>query len=240
MDFTYQAYRNLLEKLKKQEYTFECYDNTKDDYTVICRHDIDTSLAYAIPIAEMENELAISAVYFVLVSTDFYNVFSKENRLILKKIRNLGHKIGLHFDASLYSWDTIDDLENEISNERKILEYVLGEEVNVISFHRPVKELFNKSLRMQLTSAYESTYFSGYEYLSDSRRNWRKNPCEIIKARPKHIQLLTHPIWYSEEIPNEASDAVFRLKTSLKSIIENALYVNITDYEELMKESNNV
>lgn len=237
MKFSYTAYKRFLNDIRYHGYTFECFDNKKEDYTVICRHDIDTSLSHALPIAKIEQDLGIPAVYFVLVSTNFYNVFSNENRALLKQLKKMGHSIGLHFDASIYTWHSIQDLEQYIEKEKIVLETAIEANVDLISFHRPVKELFNQQLQLPLISAYEETYFTGYEYLSDSRRNWRREPYDVLKMKPKHIQLLTHPVWYSDENPNHAKDAILRLKSSLSAIVEKSLTNNITEYKELMEET---
>ncbi|WP_416327439.1 hypothetical protein [[Eubacterium] hominis] len=235
MEFTYTEYRNLLELLKSKGYKFESFDNDSDEKTVICRHDVDMSLECTLSTARIEKELNIKAIYFVLLSTNFYNIFSPESRNIIYALKKMGHEIGLHFDASVYPNVKNEGLEIMIMNEIKILEILLGQKVNVVSFHRPIRELFNKRLNSGLISAYEEKYFSEYKYVSDSRRNWRKNPYEIINENPNHIQLLTHPFWYSTDVNKSAMDAVERLKIEINNTIEKSLENNITDYHQLMK-----
>lgn len=235
MEFTYDAYKKLLNTLKSEDYIFEVFDNDNEEQkTVICRHDIDFSLTYAVHMAELENELDISSVYFVLLSTNFYNLFSLENRSALKYLKKLNHKIGLHFDASIYEYNSVDELENFIVKEQKILESLIEDKVDVVSFHRPVKGLFNMSLNDGLISAYDEKYFSHYEYISDSRRIWKKNPYHIIQDSVEHIQLLTHPIWYHHESISP-QESIKCLKRSIDGLTNDSLVNNIRDYYDFMK-----
>ena len=57
------------------------------DRVVILRHDIDYSLDKAVALAELERELGVSSTYFVLLTSEFYNLLSKDN---LSKISKIG------------------------------------------------------------------------------------------------------------------------------------------------------
>lgn len=235
MEFSYDAYKELLITLKDEGYDFETFnDKLESSKSVICRHDVDMSLEHVVPMAELEHSLDVSSIYFVLLSTNFYNVFSPENREVLRYLKKIGHKIGLHFDASIYEYDSISELEQYITKEQKILQFLLEDEIEVVSFHRPVKELFNVSLQNGMVSAYEEKYFSNYEYVSDSRRNWRKDPYSIIQRNVNHVQLLTHPIWYSDKEVS-ANESIHNLKNNINNLIEISLENNINEYEALMK-----
>ena len=103
MQFTYQAYRNLLKQLRKKGYAFRNYHNYKENVQcVILRHDIDNHLAQAVRLAELEADEGVSSTCFVLLRTDFYNPASKTGQTALRRIQNLGHEIGLHFDEMAY------------------------------------------------------------------------------------------------------------------------------------------
>lgn len=103
MKFTYEAYENMILSLKKNNYEIVDYKNYEGkERIVILRHDVDFSLEKALEMAELENKLNVSAIYFVLLSTDFYNVASKKSIEIIKKIINSGGTIGLHFDEQKY------------------------------------------------------------------------------------------------------------------------------------------
>ena len=103
MNFTYAAYRDLLSLLRERGYAVRNYHNYMDaPRCVILRHDIDYSLQQAVELAELETEEGVQSTWFVLLRTDFYNVFSKSGTEALQHIRSLGHEIGLHFDEASY------------------------------------------------------------------------------------------------------------------------------------------
>ena len=88
MNFTYDGYKTLIKLLKNHGYTPAQYTGGYNK-SVILRHDVDTSIEKAVKMAEFEKNLGISSTYFVLVTTDFYNVFSAKNTALIRKIRTL-------------------------------------------------------------------------------------------------------------------------------------------------------
>lgn len=63
------------------------------DKSVIIRHDIDLQIEKAVKMAEIEHDMNVSSTYFVLVSSNFYNIFSKRNEDYLRRICDLGHAV---------------------------------------------------------------------------------------------------------------------------------------------------
>jgi len=78
MDFTYTQYEFMLDLLNEKKYIFCNYSNYLEfKRCVILRHDVDFSLQKALDFARLENLKNISSTYFILVSTNFYNIFLK-------------------------------------------------------------------------------------------------------------------------------------------------------------------
>ena len=77
MEFTYASYKNMLHLLREEGYVItdyhECNSYHEEDI-VILRHDIDCSIEKAVKMAELENGMGVCSTYFVLVSSEFYNV----------------------------------------------------------------------------------------------------------------------------------------------------------------------
>src|SRR5262245_6342071 len=67
------------------------------------RHDVDFSLDFALEMAQIESEMSICSTYFVMPTNDYYNVYSKRGRDVLRSLVSLGHEVGLHWDSSLFS-----------------------------------------------------------------------------------------------------------------------------------------
>lgn len=91
MKFTYNAYRSMIQLLKKNEFAFSGY-NDYEKYTkvAILRHDIDCSIEKAVHFAELENAENVFGIYFILLSTDFYNICSLKSIEEIQKIQKLG------------------------------------------------------------------------------------------------------------------------------------------------------
>ena len=86
MEFTFEAYIKLIDLLKKHNYSFIDYsDFERQDKSVILRHDVDYDLHRVLKMAELEKEQGVSSTYFVLATSDFYNIMSKESQEILHK-----------------------------------------------------------------------------------------------------------------------------------------------------------
>lgn len=236
MHFTYAAYRELIEKLRVHGYTFASYHDWEQyDRSVILRHDIDYSIPKALNLARIEKELGVKSTYFVLLTSDLYNIFSKKNAEMLREISRLGHEIGIHFDESRYT--VVENMEKLIVNEAMVLGKVIEKKVSTVSMHRPSKDLLEKNLQIKgLINSYSDVFFGKFKYLSDSRRRWREAVEDIIEA-DKYMQLhiLTHAFWY-----NDAEKDIYE---SVRDFIEAAnkeRYVtmaeNITDLESIYRE----
>jgi len=238
-EFTHKGYRELLRSFIERGYRvrdFEVADPAKRH--LIVRHDIDMSLDFAEPIAEIESELGISATYFVLVGSELYNPLSKHSRRSLNKIRSLGHKVGLHFDASCYE-GTLDSLDVAAEVECSVLEQVTGESIQVISFHRPVSELLGLARALAgRRHAYEPRFFTDMGYVSDSRGAWHYgHPFDqqaVLDGRA--LQLLTHPIWWTQEFVEGALPKLERFLSERKHVLEAELADNCEPYKAVFED----
>lgn len=201
--FTYDYYSNLLRLLGEMGYKPTTYGVADGpDKSFILRHDVDYSLQKTLRIGEIDNELNIRSTFFVLLSTGFYNVFSKEGQNVLKILRSNGHEIGLHFDEQKYPDDfgKPDRICEHIIEEADILSHAVGCPVTKVSMHRPSREIIESDLRIPgIINTYGSEYIKGFKYVSDSRRRWRE-PFEdyIRNLEYDRFQILVHPFWYND------------------------------------------
>lgn len=214
MKFTTRAYIQLLELLRNNGYEFCFYDECeKIEKSVILRHDIDLSIEKALDFAILEHQIGVKSTYFILLSTNFYNVFSKRTYDKIMQIISLGHDVGLHFDEKRYSIQTINEMEHYIQFETKLFNKLFNCPIKVVSMHRPSKFVLENDLQFDnIINSYSTKYFKGMKYLSDSRMHWRENPIAAIESGIyKKMHILTHPFWYSadEETMN------FKLKNFL-------------------------
>jgi hypothetical protein len=106
---------------------------------IALRHDIDFAPAYALEMAEMEHAAGIASTYFVLVDGQFYNPLTSEVIRQLRRIRSLGHEMGLHFAVSSVVHD---DIGKEVALRLEVLSAIVGAPVHSFSQHDPVNAGF--------------------------------------------------------------------------------------------------
>ena len=207
MEYTYSAYRKLMKNLKDNDYNPIRFCDVSDDieYPAIIRHDVDMDLQNAMKIAKLENEEGIKSTYFVLLTSEYYNLMAGANVKLAKEILAMGHEIGLHFDITAYDKDmSINEIEGALKKEISLLETILDIEVKSVSWHIPRTDLLGVHLEfleeMNIWNAYDPIFYSGYKYVSDSMMRWREPIEEYIENRKfEKLQILTHPIWYRNE-----------------------------------------
>lgn len=234
MEFTYSAYRCLLRQIKDNGYRVVTYTNKEADGKLcILRHDLDMSVSRALPVAELETSEGVCATYFVLISTDMYNPFSKENLSYLKELIRLGHSVGLHFDELKY--ESSESVVNNILAEARILSKMLGTEVKTVSMHRPSAKTLKANYRLKgLVNSYSQEFFKEYKYISDSRMNWRENPYEVLDEGYDRLHILTHPFWYHDE-PKQMRDILLEFCNAAAAQRYMSLKDNLRDLEQALK-----
>ncbi|MBL4618142.1 MAG: hypothetical protein JKY46_10630 [Robiginitomaculum sp.] len=170
---------------------------------IILRHDIDLSLPCAIEVARAEAEMGVSATYFIMMSSDYYNPFSAIGRHQVQQIAALGHEIGLHWDSSNYP-ESDDAVHRQFRNELAHLGDIVGEEIVSASQHIPTDTpLFDVESLVE-NEAYSQKFRNRFTYVSDSSMQWRETtPLDLIKLG-KSIHFLSHPIWWAGDGDDQA------------------------------------
>lgn len=240
--FNLKNYKSLLKLFKESNLTFSNFKgNEPASRKIILRHDIDFCPTRALQIAELENKLSVFSTFFFLVNTDFYNLQFEENKQILRKIINLGHSIGLHFDASLY--ENCTNISEECKKEIKVLENIINDKIDIVSFHRPSKEILNMNDKIgDLEHTYMDKFIKKITYCSDSEGSWRYNtPMELIEENKNNNQfvlhLLLHPIWWTTPGNLNAAEKVdFHLKKKYNDILNTAAK-NCKPYSKFLVEN---
>ncbi len=182
---------------------------TPESRHLLLRHDVDMCLRRAVRLAEVEAELGVSASYFILVNTEMYNIGSNAGRQSLRRLLDLGHEVGLHFDAAHVRENDLDTLTREVDRESSILEMQMGHPVRVVTFHRPARWLIGHAASLSgRIHGYQPRYFEHMGYCSDSAGAFRYHaPLDHPAVQEgRALQLLTHPIWWVAE-PDEGTFA---------------------------------
>lgn len=238
--FTNQGYKDLILSLRAHGYTFANYHNWHEfSKPVIIRHDIDNSLEKALQLAKIENEMGLQSTYFVLLTSEFYNVFSARAHGCLKELQALGHSIGLHFDEKRYpaSFGDPKKCKEHILQEASVLAHELDTPIMVVSMHRPSREMLEADLSIPgMVNSYGNVFFKEFKYLSDSRRCWREPVADIIAQEkfPK-LHILTHPFWYYNQEKSLWETVTEFIKEGAKARYL-AMKDNIKDIENILSE----
>jgi hypothetical protein len=198
--FSPEAYVELVSGLLGQGYVLRGFaDADPDRRHLILRHDVDFCLETAAEMAALEARHGLTATYFVLLRSEFYNVASPAARAALRRIADAGHDLGLHFDAELHGGKGRADLDAAAAEERVLLERFVGRAIHAVSYHRPGPHGLGGTERIGgCLNAYGPRFTQAMGYCSDSKGAWHHgSPSEhpAIKAG-RALQLLTHPIWW--------------------------------------------
>ncbi len=202
--FTLRGFVSLIE-LAKERFAFAPFSDIPwGSSFLLWRHDVDFSLNRAHQCAVVEHRLAVVATYFINPTSAFYNPLEKSQSQLIARISEMGHRIGLHFDANGVS---LSDLDAAIQAQRVTLERICGVNVEAVSFHNPKPDhLMNdaETYGDGLINAYSSTLMQGVTYCSDSNGYWRHRSLKDVINDPsvRQLQALTHPAWWQDtEMP---------------------------------------
>src|SRR6266566_9759444 len=94
--FDLDHYRELLEAAQRGGYTFARFDRDPQPGDLFLRHDVDLSLEAALEMAHLEYELGVTATYFLMTESVFYNLLSPAGERAQRHLRDWGHTVGLH------------------------------------------------------------------------------------------------------------------------------------------------
>lgn len=230
MKFTYAEYERMLNMLL-EDYEFISFSKAKFsrekmEKKVLMRHDIDQSIEKTQKIVEIETRLGISSTYFILFRSPFYNIFSCDQEKLIRNIIDNNHFIGLHFDYSGYSFNSISSLANQMLLEAEIMQKYFNVKVDAVSFHRPFDINYLKKLELSLyPHAYEPLFVEQYKYFADSRGKFRfGSPMESEAfLQKKNLQINIHPEWWNEKeldslqtVDNYRKDYLLRFEKDLQ------------------------
>ena len=175
--FDLDHYRELLAAARAGGYRFAFFDHDPTPGDLLLRHDVDLSLTAALDLAVAEHEAGAAATYFLMTESVFYNLASPEGADTIARLRELGHRVGLH---AVYPRAELDDRFDP-----------------VVAWHNPDPEYMSAPVD-GATNVMELRFFSPATYRSDSNQHWRHG-CphdELAAGRFEWLQLLTHPeIW---------------------------------------------
>lgn len=176
--FELEHYRELLDAARAGGYRFGRFEGEPEAGRVYLRHDVDFSLDAAVRMAELEGAAGVTATYFLMSESVFYNLASREGTVAVSRLLQLGHDVGAHA-----VWPTVPESLDRFSP--------------VLAWHNPEPEYMGAPVHGFLNVMTEP-WFTKRLYRSDSNQHWRSG-CpheELARGDFEWLQLLTHPeIW---------------------------------------------
>jgi len=192
-------YRELIEAARAGGYRFAFFDSTPRPGDLLLRHDVDLSLDAALAMAELEAELEVPATYFLMTSSEFYNLDAPSGEAAIDRLRRLGHRVGLHAVYPASARDARLD--------------------PVLAWHNPDPDYLTAPVE-GFVNAMQPGFFDPDHYRSDSNQRWRHGcPHEPLAHRGfEWLQLLIHPeIWvYPGETMRETMLAMLAAERDLR------------------------
>ena len=204
LPFSQSSYSVMLNDLRKAGYLFPTFSEyshlshcSKSVKYCLLRHDVDVSIDYALDMARLESSHGLRSTYFLMLRSPMYNLMSRHASAAIQLLLELGHDIGLHFDAGCprrKNMSLVDDLKFELG----VLGGLLGRSISAFSFHQPSQEVIQSRVELRgIINTYHPDHLPGYTYISDSNRSWRgMTPFELPSWCLDRVQLLIHPIWW--------------------------------------------
>ena len=175
--FDLAHYAELLDAAKAGGYRFAFFDREPRAGDLLLRHDVDMSLDDALTMADLETGADVAATYFLMTQSDFYNLDTRRGEAAIERLRELGHRVGLH---AVHPDTRLDERFDP-----------------VLAWHTPDPEYMTAPLD-GVVNVMEPGFFEPEHYRSDSNQHWRHG-CpheELARGGFEWLQLLVHPeIW---------------------------------------------
>jgi hypothetical protein len=204
-DFTEDSYRGII-RAARERYSFESFGTEPDRPHVLWRHDVDFSVHRALRLAEIEADEGVRSTYFLLLHGVFYNLLEAPVFQRARRLLDLGHDLGLHFDVAFYGgFADVDELTDRIAHEADVLSEFFKREISAFSFHNTtVLDGFayaDLNRVAGLINTNGQSLMERYSYVSDSNCYWRfrRLPDVIDDGTDERLQVLTHPECWQRE-----------------------------------------
>ena len=243
--FNYNEYMNIIKLISSHLPIVDFNDvNENTEKFCVLRHDIEFSIDRAYELAKVEKKLGVSSTYTVQLRNNTYNALSEKNIDLIKRIKDLGHHIGLHQNPPLMD---LEKLKTYVSVDIQMLEYYYGFKVDRFAFHRPKKEYLKEYFQLDgKINCYDKKFFYYFDgdkpeklnvlYLADSNHEWKYGyPLDYDFSKIDKLQLLTHPYSWTETGRDNYSNFLSLIRERNKELVNSMNTETNTFPKELLK-----
>ncbi|MDC0596916.1 hypothetical protein OAP43_04040 [Candidatus Pseudothioglobus singularis] len=205
--FSYKEYNLIIEKYQSRIIDFLEVDS--NDFVLI-RHDVEFSCERALSIAYLDAKWSIPSSFLFQAKSNAYNPLSTVNSEIIRKICDLGCHVGLHLYVSHIEDGNWEKLEEELINQKSIIELITGHPCDRFSFHRPPKWVLEcrDDYIADTLNIYGKSFFEfnsnpkTIKYLADSQHRFQYGH-PLNDYSQQKMQILLHPDEWSDDGLNE-------------------------------------
>jgi len=245
--FDFETYWEILGRLLEERPCLRFLDfaeQNPEGAFFILRHDVDYSPHAALDLAEQEAGRSVRATYFLLTGTRYYNLMAPGQSHVPRRLIELGHEVGLHYDVNSFDPFPRADWPRLLRAQASLLSELAGVPVRSIAMHQPAlngQDPF-RSLPLGFINAYEDRFNREMTYVSDSGRAWRNDGWEMLRTGrfPPRLHLSLHPINWAESDRDRATifhavhqnliEDLGRAETELLSRL--AVHSGVVEHEE--------
>jgi len=139
--FDTPSYERLLRRVREAGRSFVGFDERGDG--VVLHHNVELSLDRALTMARLEATMRVDATYCVPLDAPVHDTSTVTFAHTVRTLSQLGHDVGLQFDAHAH-WDDLPSdaaIRKRVEDRRAVLERLVGAPVEVVSFRRPTERL---------------------------------------------------------------------------------------------------
>ena len=201
-NFTMGHYKKTLESYIDSGWVFDDVSLRSENKSIIMAHDVDHDILNCINLINAENEMGVTATYFLRLHARSYNMLCRSSISIAKELLELGAKIGLHYEPTFCPCES--KYSHHIVKQMDTLSEAIGSEVSYFNIHEPARTKVDLSgFLPNKNRCYNSSFFKDYKYLSDSSCRWREGCFSEHVDRWDRLLVLTHPMWWYNSYPDE-------------------------------------
>lgn len=187
MMFIDKNWRSFCQKIAEQNWRCApaCEINSNETSYIVLKHDVETDVASALRIAQIENQYGLRGSYYVQA----YLLKNAKNIEKLRKIQRLGHEVSYHHDVMDVCRGDLNLALVEFESNRKLFEDNGFDVVTVCQHGNPLIERvgyssnrdFFRSVKTQglypniadIMVNYKSSVPTDYLYFSDAGRQFK-------------------------------------------------------------------
>lgn len=195
-----RLYEDVLERAAEKGFSFVQFRDflpgagPLPDRYIVLRHDIDFAPSFSLEMAELEAAHGVRSTFHVLADGQFYDPLRPDVIRQLRRIRDLGHEIGLHFAIGNA---VEEDLGREVAFRMSVLSEIAGAPVLSYSQHDPVNAgLASVTLpggHRDCVDASRVIREHDLLYVSDSAMMWRRHTFLTALEEGRNLCFLAHP-----------------------------------------------